>query len=67
MEEAMGITAIVFVLIILLFSLDSTGQVKTRQQPNWLRRILRPLTWCRDSRLRRGWQRDRNPPAQGRF
>jgi hypothetical protein len=40
----MGITAIVFVLIILLFSLDSTGQLKTRQQRNWLRRILRPLT-----------------------
>jgi hypothetical protein len=34
MEEAMGITLIVFVLIILLFGLDSTGRVKTRQQRN---------------------------------
>jgi hypothetical protein len=34
MEEAMGITLIVFILIILLFGLDSTGQVKTRQQRN---------------------------------
>jgi len=34
MEEAMGITLIVFVLIILLFGLDSTEQVKTRQQRN---------------------------------
>jgi len=34
MEEAMGITLIVFILIILLFGLDPTGQVKTRQQRN---------------------------------
>jgi hypothetical protein len=44
MGEAMGITAIIFVLIILLFSLDSTGQVKTRQQRNRLRGTLRLLT-----------------------
>jgi hypothetical protein len=44
MEEAMGITAIVFVLIILLFSLDSTGQVKTRQQRNRLRDASQPIT-----------------------
>jgi hypothetical protein len=31
-EEAMIITAIVFVLIILLFGFDSTGEVKTRRQ-----------------------------------
>jgi hypothetical protein len=44
MEEAMGITPIVFVLIILLFGFDSIGQVKTRQQRNWLRRVLQPFT-----------------------
>jgi hypothetical protein len=41
----MGITAIVFALIILLFGFDSIGQVKTRQQRYWLRRALRPFTW----------------------
>ena len=44
MEEAMGIMPIVFVLIILLFGFDSTGQVKTRQQRNRLRRVLQPIT-----------------------
>jgi hypothetical protein len=44
MEGAMSITPIVFILIILLFGLDSTGQVKTRQQRNWLRKISQPLT-----------------------
>jgi hypothetical protein len=43
MEEAMSIMPIVFVLIILLFGFDSTGQVKTRQQRNRLREILQPL------------------------
>jgi len=33
-EEAMNITPIIFVLIILLFGFDSTGQVKTRRQHN---------------------------------
>jgi hypothetical protein len=33
-EGAMSITPIVLVLIILLFGLDSTGQVKTRRQQN---------------------------------
>jgi hypothetical protein len=33
-EEAMSTTPIVFVLIILLFGFDSTGQVKTRRQDN---------------------------------
>jgi hypothetical protein len=33
-EEAMSITPIVFVLIILLFGFDSTGEVKTRRQRN---------------------------------
>jgi hypothetical protein len=45
MEEAMGITAIVFALIILLFGFDSIGKVKTRQQRYWLRRVLPPFTW----------------------
>jgi hypothetical protein len=39
-EEAMGITAIVFALIILLFGFDSIGRVKTRQKRNWLRKVL---------------------------
>jgi|SRR5215472_7437522 len=52
MEEAMGITLIVFVLIILLFGFGSTGQIKTRQQRNWLREVLQPLTRCCDPRLR---------------
>ena len=30
-EEAMSITPIIFVLVILLFGFDSTGQVKTRR------------------------------------
>jgi hypothetical protein len=44
MEEAMGITPIVFVLIILLFGFDSTGLVKTRQQRNRLRQASQPVT-----------------------
>jgi hypothetical protein len=43
MEEAMGITAIVFALIILLFGFDSIGQIKMRPQRNWLRRVLQPF------------------------
>ena len=33
-EEAMSITPIVFVLIILLFGFDSTGEVHTRRKHN---------------------------------
>jgi hypothetical protein len=33
-EEAMSITPIVFVLVILLFGFDSTGQIKTRRKHN---------------------------------
>ena len=33
-EEAMSITPIIFVLVILLFGFDLTGQVKTRRQHN---------------------------------
>jgi hypothetical protein len=33
-EETMSITPIIFVLVILLFGFDSTGQVKTRRQHN---------------------------------
>jgi hypothetical protein len=33
-KEAMSITPIVFVFIILLFGFDLTGQVKTRRQHN---------------------------------
>jgi hypothetical protein len=33
-EETMSTTPIVFVLIILLFGFDSTGEVKTRRQHN---------------------------------
>jgi len=33
-EDAMSTTLIVFVLIILLFGFDSTGEVKTRRQHN---------------------------------
>jgi hypothetical protein len=43
MEKAMGIAPIVFILIILLFGFDSTGQVKTRQQRNRLREASEPL------------------------
>jgi hypothetical protein len=42
-EEAMGITLIVFVLIIVLFGFDSTGQVKIRRQRNRLREASEPL------------------------
>jgi len=48
MEEAMGITLIVFVLIILSFGLDSTGQVKTRQQrnsPRWVFTAGHMMLW----------------------
>jgi hypothetical protein len=34
-EEAMSITPIVFILIILLFGFDSTGQVNTRRKTNY--------------------------------
>ena len=34
-EEAMSITPIIFVLVILLFGFDSTGQVKSRRQHNY--------------------------------
>jgi hypothetical protein len=44
MEEAMSITTIVFVLIILLFGFDSTGQVKTYRQRNQPRDASQPLT-----------------------
>ena len=40
MEEAMSITLIVFVLIIVLFGFDSTRQVKTRRQRNRLGEAL---------------------------
>jgi hypothetical protein len=33
-QEAMSITPIIFVLVILLFGFDSTGEVKTRRQHN---------------------------------
>jgi len=33
-EEAMSITPIIFLLVILLFGFDSTGQVKIRRQHN---------------------------------
>jgi hypothetical protein len=33
-QEAMSITPIIFVLLILLFGFDSTGEVKTRRQHN---------------------------------
>jgi len=33
-EEAMSITPIIFLLVILLFGFDSTEEVKTRQQHN---------------------------------
>jgi len=34
-EEAMSITPIIFVLVILLFGFDSVGQAKTRRQHNY--------------------------------
>ena len=34
-EQAMSITLIIFVLVILLFGFDSAGQVKTRRQHNY--------------------------------
>jgi len=33
-EEAMSLTPTIFVLVILLFDCDSTGQVKTRRKHN---------------------------------
>jgi hypothetical protein len=33
-EKTMSITPIIFVLVILLFGFDSTGEVKTRRQHN---------------------------------
>jgi hypothetical protein len=33
-EQAMSITPIIFLLVILLFGFDSAGQVKTRRQHN---------------------------------
>jgi len=44
MEEAMGITPIVLVLIIALFGFGSTRQVKTRRQRNRISDALQPLT-----------------------
>ena len=40
MEEAMSIMPILFVLIVLLFGFDSTGDVKIRRQRNRLRETL---------------------------
>jgi len=37
-----------------------------RRECNRLRRTLQPLTWCRDSRFRCGWQRGRDARAQRR-
>jgi len=34
-EEAMSITPIIFLLVILLFGFDSAKQVKTRRQDNY--------------------------------
>ena len=34
-EEAMSITPIIFVLVILLFGFDSAGQIKTRRKHNY--------------------------------
>jgi len=34
-EEAMSITPIIFVLVILLFGFDLTGQVKVRRKHNY--------------------------------
>jgi hypothetical protein len=44
MEEAMSVTPIVFVLIIVLFGFDSTRQGKTRAQRNGLREASQPVT-----------------------
>jgi len=65
-KNPMSITAIVFVLIIVLFGFDSTRQVKARRQGNRLRDAQQPFTRCCDSRIRCGWQRDRGARAQGR-
>jgi len=43
MEEAMSVTLIVFVLIIVLFGFDSAKQVKTRRQRNRLREAAQPV------------------------
>jgi hypothetical protein len=43
-EEAMSVTPIVFVLIIVLFGFDSTRQVKTRAQRNRLREASQSVT-----------------------
>jgi hypothetical protein len=44
MEEAMSVTPIVFVLIIVLFGFDSTRQVKTRAQRNRASEASQPVT-----------------------
>jgi hypothetical protein len=43
-EEAMSVTPIVFILIIVLFGFDSTRQVKTGAQRNRLREAPQPVT-----------------------
>jgi hypothetical protein len=45
--EAMNLAPIVFILVILLFGFDSTGQMKNRRQYNdlALKHRLRNLTW----------------------
>jgi hypothetical protein len=47
--EAMNLVPIIFILVILLFGFDSTGQIKTRRQHNQsapaLKDRLRNFTW----------------------
>jgi len=43
MEEAMSVTLIVFVLIIVLFGFDSAKQVKARRQRNRPREAAQPV------------------------
>jgi hypothetical protein len=49
MGEAMNLTPIVFILVILLFGFDSTRQIKTRRQHNpgalALKDRLRTFSW----------------------
>ena len=43
-EEAMSITPIIFVLVILLFGFDSAGQVKTRRTTQLRLTIAREMS-----------------------
>jgi len=48
------------------FEFQKRSQLIIRVHYESLSVSSQPFTWCRDSRLRCGWQRDRDARAQGR-